>query len=207
MTEEDDKSPLDKLTLLEAIPPTPLPDAAPAFDRDLSLGRFMDAWSQLEANIRALLSALSAAPPETSFSIAAAIPDVGRMYDLLMALGATQLETPEDMKELEEICDHFRISSKFRNSIVHGQWLLTNNRMPPPFGSYPPYMWVRVYTIIDKMKEFNAVVGADEKTAQQHVFTIEHLNQRAQSARILGARVSRFSESIKTRVRFPERGT
>jgi hypothetical protein len=37
----------------------------PERERDLALGRFMDAWSELEATLRSLLSVLSGAPSET----------------------------------------------------------------------------------------------------------------------------------------------
>ena len=167
----------------------------------------MDAWSELEASIRTLLTILSAAPPQTAFSIAAAIPDVGRLQELLLALGDIQLEEPVDLKELKEICSYFLLSSKYRNSIVHGQWLLTNNRMPPPFGLFPQFVWVRTYTIIDKTKEFMAVIGTDEKTAKRHVFTVDRLNERAEKARKFVERVKEFSERIRGRVRFHNRGT
>lgn len=186
-----------------------IPEVPPAeVERDLTLGRFMDAWSQLEANLRSLLGVLSGAPPETAFSIAAAIPDNGRMHDLLLALGDLQLEEADDRKELKELCQHLLISNRYRNSIVHGQWVLTDDRTPPsPFGfALPSKAWVRVYTMIDKIKEFFAVIGEDEKAREQYVFTVDRLKERTTSARGLSARISAFSERIKGRVRLPTRG-
>jgi hypothetical protein len=202
MSEEYEKS-------LEGTPATAVHTGAPpTMDRDLALGSFMDAWSQLEAMFRTLLSILSGAPPETSFSIAAAIPDVGRMNDLLLALGDIQLSDAEDRKELKAICKYLLTCSKYRNSIVHGQWVLTNNRVEPTpiSASGPAYMWVRVYSIVDKTKAFNAVLGRDEDLAEKHVFTIQRLYERASKARMFAVRVSALSDRIAERVRLPKRG-
>jgi hypothetical protein len=115
--------------------------ALPTEERDLALGNFMDACSELEANIRQLLSVLSGAHPQTSFSIATAIPDIGRMCELLLALGELQLDDPVMQKELKDICDYLLKSSKFRNSIVHGQWIVTSNRATPSAEPRHRYMW------------------------------------------------------------------
>jgi hypothetical protein len=130
------------------------------------------------------------------------------MQELLLALGAIQLAEANDRKELEGICSYLLISNRYRNSIVHGQWVLTDDRTPPsPFGfSLPAKAWVRVYTMIDKVKEFLAVVGEDQKAQEQYVFTIDRLNERAAKARKFAVRISDFSEKIKGRVRLPERG-
>jgi hypothetical protein len=179
----------------------------PTEERDLALGRFMDAWSELEANLRALLSVLSGAPAEASFSIAAAIPDTGRLRDLLLALGRLQLEDGRDQTELSEICEYLLIQNRYRNSIVHGQWLLTNNRAQTSVrGVVHPYMWVRAYTLVDKTKEFNAVLGRDVKAEDQYVFTVERLEQRVQKVRDFSGRISKLTEEIRGRVRLPKRG-
>jgi hypothetical protein len=60
--------------------------------------------------------------------------------------------------------------------------------------------------MIDKVKEFLAVVGEDQKAQEQYVFTIDRLNERAAKARKFAVRISDFSEKIKGRVRLPERG-
>jgi hypothetical protein len=172
--------------------------------RDSALGAFMDAWSELEGSLRNLLRILSGAPSEISFSIAAAIPDNGRLKELLLALGRIQLTKIDDCIELQKICEYLLVSNRYRNSIIHGQWICTNNREPGPEPRHR-YMWVRVYQLIDKAKEFEAAVGIDKKAADQYVFTIPRLKERAQKARDFAERVKGFSEKIEGRVRKPKR--
>src|SRR5665213_467121 len=116
-------------TLLSSIPYTAVDPSSepPKFDRDLEMGRFIDAWSQVEWEMRNLLRILSQAPAEAAGPIAAAIPDNGRMAELLQVLGEQYLE-PTERGELDAIIGHVKISNTYRNSIVHGHWGLTNNR-------------------------------------------------------------------------------
>ncbi len=170
----------------------------PAIERDLALGRFMDAWSQLEAELRDLLSVLSGAPQQAAFSIAAAIPDMGRMKDLLLSLGALFIQDEHDRKELQEVCQGLVIYGRHRNSIVHGQWGLTNNRDRIMTGGIVhEHMWIRIYTMIDKQKEFKAAVGDDADAATQYVFTVRRLAERTGKVLKMADRVGALSNRIK----------
>jgi hypothetical protein len=60
--------------------------------------------------------------------------------------------------------------------------------------------------MIDKTKEFYAVIGGDEKTERRHVFTVERLNERAQKAREFAQRISLFSHTNRNRLRLPYGG-
>jgi hypothetical protein len=171
----------------------------PEEERDLALGRFMDAWSMLEAEIRNLLRLLSRAPDQAAFAIAAAIPDMRRMNELLVALGELHLGS-DDQAELAKICKELLISNKYRNSIVHGQWGCTNNRDSKPVGGIVyPFMWVRFYTFINKTDEFEAVLGRNKGAQKQYVFSVERLEERAQKARDFRDQISAFSERIAGR--------
>lgn len=173
----------------------------PTLQRDLALGRFMDAWSQLESMLRELLHVLSHAPREAAWSIAAAIPDLGRMRELLEALGRSYLNA-DDQKELADILQYLRVSNGYRNAIVHGQWGLTNNRSRTSIdGVIHDFMWIRIYVMIDKRREFVAALGLDEKTEKQYVFTVEKLEERAKKTKAFALRVGAFSDAISERLR------
>jgi hypothetical protein len=193
-------------SLLGSIPykaPDPK-EPPPPFERDLWLGRFMDAWSQLEASLRALLAVLSQAPTDSAFPIAAAIPDLGRMKELLETLGETYLADSDDQKELLEITKYLAISAQYRNSIVHGQWGLTSNRdKVATWGVVHDKMWIRIYTFIDKFKEFEAALGRDPQAEKRYVFTVPRLQERTQKARAFADRIDKFSERIQGRLRKP----
>ncbi len=176
----------------------------PTEPRDLAMGRFMEAWSQLEASLRDLLSALSGAPDRAAFSIAAAIPDNGRMQELLLALGNMASIDLDEMKELKAICEHLQTSNRYRNHIVHGQWINASDTSKPATASpYKPRMWLRVYTVIDKRKEFDAVMGWDEKARKLYVFSVARLEERALSALALADRITRLKELVMVRNRMP----
>jgi hypothetical protein len=205
MSDDTEKLPTDRPTLLESIPPAHADpkDHPPVRERDLALGRFMDEWSQLEASLRDLLHILSQAPSEAAFSIAAAIPDLGRMNELLQALGQLYLEK-DDQDELAAIGKYLLISTRYRNSIVHGQWGLTHNKeRKVTLGVVHDLMWIRIYTLIDKQKETYAALGMDAAAQERFVFTIERLQERAQKVLEFTNRIYRFSEGIKERIRKP----
>lgn len=166
------------------------------------MGVFMDAWSELEGALRGLLILLSGAPWHTAISIAAAIPDFGRMQELLLALGVTQLADKKDRDELEAICRYFLISNRYRNAIVHGQWGL---KWTTGAGADKPPAWFRGYLVIDIVKRIHAVNGVDAKAQDQYVFTIERLNERADKAREFTKRIAAFSKRIEGRVGLSER--
>ena len=176
----------------------------PTEPRDLAMGEFMNAWSELEAQLRSMLSALAGTQIEISIAIGAAIPDNGRMKELLLVLGDIQLRGDADRAELAGICEHLSIANAYRNSIVHGQWLVRNNREATGPGAHP-YEWVRVYSIIGRSKEMAAVFGTDETSEKRWVFTIKRLTERAASAAGLADRIRRFQKGIRARVRHPER--
>ncbi len=163
----------------------------------------MSAWGELEGALRRLLIVLSGAPWQTAISIAAAIPDFGRMQELLQALGAMQLDDKEDRDELEAICRYFLISNRYRNSIVHGEWGLA---WTTGDGVNAPAAWFRGYLNIDLMKRIQAQNGTDAKAQDQYVFTIERVNERADKARAFTQRIAAFSKRIEGRIRLPERG-
>jgi hypothetical protein len=175
----------------------------PTEARDLALGHFMDEWSQLEARLRSLLGSLAGTHFEVGFAIGSAIPDLGRMQELLQVLGDLQLKDAKDRKELKKICDYLIIQIRYRNSIVHGQWLIRNSRKRGPEDHL--FEWVRVYSIIGRAKEMAAVLGRDEKGEEKWVFTIDRLNERSAKTKALSERIRKFLEGIHTRVRFPER--
>lgn len=173
----------------------------PTLQRDLALGRFMDAWSQLESMLRELLHVLSHAPREAAWSIAAAIPDLGRMRELLEALGRLYL-SEDDQKELADILQYLRVSNGYRNAIVHGQWGLTNNRSRAAIdGVIHDFMWIRIYVVIDKRREFGAALGLDTKTEKQYVFTVKKLEERVEKLRAFAHRVGAFGDAISKRLR------
>jgi hypothetical protein len=162
----------------------------------------MGAWSELEGALRNLLIVLSGAPWQTAISIAAAIPDFGRMQELLQALGVMQLADKEDRNELEAICRYFLISNRYRNAIVHGEWGL---KWTTGDGVDAPAMWFRGYLNIDIVKRVQAQNGGDKSAADQYVFTIERLNERADKAAMFTKRIAAFSKRIEGRIRLPER--
>jgi hypothetical protein len=190
----------DTMTEDPKAPPSRTP---PTHDRDLALGRFMSAWSEVEGALRRLLIVLSGAPWQTAISIAAAIPDFGRMQELLRALSVMQLANKEDRDELEAICSYFLISNRYRNAIVHGEWGLS---WTTGDGVDAPAVWFRGYLNIDITKRIQAQGGRDKSAADQYVFSIERLNERADKAIKFAERIAAFSKGIEGKVQLPENG-
>ncbi len=198
----DEKITADTPTLLSSIPYAAVDPSTepPTFERDLAMGRFIDAWSQVEWEMRNLLRILSKAPAEAAGPIAAAIPDNGRMAELLQVLGKRYLESTE-CDELDGIIEHVKISNNYRNSIVHGHWGLTSNREKVATrGTVYDFMWIRVYIFIDKLKELNAALGRDPAAQDRYIFSVQRLTKRAQSAHKLADRIQTFSQRIERRL-------
>lgn len=172
----------------------------PTDERDMALGRFMSSWSEMESMLRELLSVLSGANQAAAYAIAAAVPDLGRAKDLLLALGEATKLNAEEMKELEGICDHLMKSGQFRNTIVHGRWIYSSTDMIVD-GKHLVHgpEWLRVYAVIGREKERNAVIGMNEGDRTKFVFSLTRLDERSVSARKLGARMYTLSKLIRDR--------
>lgn len=167
--------------------------------RDIALGQFMNAWSDLEGSLRILLGLLSGASPQVAQAIAAAIPDLGRMRELLMALGAAHLDDAEQ-KELDELCKYLTISAMYRNSIVHGQWGIVGNTIIDEDGrEVMRSEWMRIYVIIDPQRESDAVAGLNTADRERYVFSISRLHERAQKAADFSKKIYAFADKIRTR--------
>jgi hypothetical protein len=105
--------------------------------------------------------------------------------ELLQALGQLYLEE-DDQDELAAIGKYLLISTRYLNSIVHGQWGLTTNReRKVTLGVVHDLMWIRIYTLIDKKKETFAALGMDAAAQEQFVFTIELKDYRSALRRLL----------------------
>ena len=182
--------------------------ASPPIDpRDLALGRYLTAWSNLEHSLRFLLARLIGTTFEIGFSVAAAIPDNGRMQELLRALGRLQLDDSDDLNELVEICKHVQDSSHHRNRIVHGTWVVTNDRHEEARSGRAAYMWVRAYPLPDKERERMAITGHSPKDEKKYVYSVARLIERAEKADALGKRIGAFNLRIENRTGKPESST
>jgi len=122
----------------------------PEDERDLAMGRFMNAWSRVEHSLHFLFGGLSGVSGKTGEAIAHRVPDVGRMADLLIALGALNLPE-EDKKELKQIREYLLIQARYRNSIVHAMWAMRPNAEKRVVnGLIHQWEWVRIYYVIDR---------------------------------------------------------
>jgi hypothetical protein len=161
----------------------------PEDERDLAMGSFMYAWSRVEMALHSLFRSLSGTSDAVAHAIANAIPDVGRMAELLTALGALHL-TSDDQKELAEIRKYLLIQGRYRNSIVHGFWGLRPNSTKRPIdGVIHQAEWVRVYYVIDKAEMGRSVIGKDEKGHDKYVFNLPRLQERAEKALLFSSRI------------------
>lgn len=173
----------------------------PEGERDLAMGSFMNAWSRVEMSLRLLLQQLTNTSETVSYMLAAAISDTGRMADLLVALGALNLP-PEDQKELVAIRDYILIQARYRNSIVHGFWALRPNATRRPLdGVIHKSEWVRVYYLIDRTKQGQAVVQKDEKGHEKYVFNVPRLAERAAKSLRFSDRIDALAVKIYSRTK------
>lgn len=179
----------------------------PEDQRDLSLGRFMDAWSDVEQQLRFLLQQLSGTDGAIAYAISAAVPDLGRMRDLLKAIGSIRLQG-SDLAELDNICSDVQRQAQHRNTIVHGRWGLTNNvEQTPILGVIHDLKWVRVYNVVDQSIELQAVLGKNEKAQRRYVFSVARLDERSVKARSLAQRITALALRVPTDRPGQEAGT
>jgi hypothetical protein len=168
----------------------------PTEERDTTMGAFIDAWSQLEQSLRGLIQSLSGATGLAAVSIAAAIPDNGRMRELLLALGALRLQGT-DQKALEGLCERFRVANTFRNSIIHGRWIVTLDARET---RKHPHKWARVYVMIDHIKEFRAVLDPSNPDHKKHVFDVNRIKERTSKALKLCDDFKQFTSDTRNRL-------
>lgn len=172
---------------------------APSDDlRDLALGRFMDAWSQLEGAMRRLLAVLGGLEWYAAGPIAAAIPDNGRMAELLVALGRARKLPKEELETLEDLLKGLKTYMQRRNAIVHGQWCLINKRGETELeGAVHPMMWIRTYVFIDQVEGFHAAMGRGKTRHKDRVFTITQLNEQTAKTVKLGGQFLALADRLQ----------
>jgi len=165
------------------------------------MGRFMHAWSQVELSLHMLFQNLSGAAGKTGQAIAHAIPDIGRMADLLTALGGLNLPE-EDKKELKEIRKYLLVQARYRNSIVHAMWPLRPNIEKRPIdGLIHDKEWVRVFYVIDRSELGRAVLGVDKQAHDKFVFNVPRIQHRAKKAIELSNWVRAFALKLYRRTK------
>ena len=165
----------------------------PEDERDLAMGRFMDAWSRAESAMRLLFEILSGTSGGVSHAIGAAIADNGRMIDLLVALGALRLSA-EDQTELKDIRKYFLVLARYRNSIVHGVWgLRPNSDRREIHGVVHHLEWIRFYPVMDREELTRAVVKTDKKGHEKYIFNVPRLRERAEKALAFADRLDALS--------------
>jgi len=123
------------------------PELPPTEERDAALGRYMDAWSRLEAAIRFTSQEILDVEPDAAYIIWSAIPTF-QSIKVLDAAAKLRLNS-EGQQRAGKICEKIARRNIRRNYIIHGEWntsirlnLLDPNK--PQYGE-----WRRVYTHTD----------------------------------------------------------
>lgn len=118
----------------------------PTDARDIALGRYMDAWSQLETAIRFVTQEIFQIDADVAFSIWSA---VGTAHSIKLLDAAAKLKlNAEGVGRTKTICEKLARRNMRRNAIVHGSW---RHKATLNFGTqtWEVGEWRRVYDHID----------------------------------------------------------
>jgi len=91
-------------------------------ERHVALGKFMDAWSKVEMNIRLILSVLIDTDNETMPTVMNALGTRGQL-DVMLSLAHVKLTAQANI-EIEALLERIKVNNTKRNYIVHGYWAL-----------------------------------------------------------------------------------
>lgn len=91
-------------------------------ERHIALGKFMDAWSDVERVVGTLLSHVVGTPSENIAVLMNALGTRGQM-DVLNVLGRIGLSEAET-DALTALLERLKTNNTRRNHIVHGRWML-----------------------------------------------------------------------------------
>lgn len=144
----------------------------PTDERDLTMGRFIDAWSSLEDKLFVLFFKLI----KTNYDIARAIFATGiqvkNFTALLITIAPYRLKKLEQ-KTLKSLCERLNTLASKRNRIIHSVWLVETRSNNP--------QWVRIYSPIsiehwtELLKPFNPRNSNNQSVRKINRFTIQQL--------------------------------
>lgn len=148
----------------------------PTDDRDLTMGRFMDAWSSLENKLFLFFWKLT----KTNFYIARAIYSTGiqakNLTELLISIAPHRL-TDTEQKMLKTLCRRYYTFSLKRNRIVHGAWKIEIKA--------DKSQWLRSYSPISYQLWAEMHHPQNQKIRRAYCFTIKQLAEATEQIKIL----------------------
>jgi len=140
----------------------------PKDDGHLAMGRFMDAWSQLEHTLFLFFWKLSG----TNAYIARAIYSTGiqakNLSELLISIAPWGL-TESEQKTLKTLCKRYYNFALKRNKIVHGAWYLETKANKS--------QWLRSYSPISYQLWSEMHHPQNQKTRRAYSFTVQQLTE------------------------------
>jgi hypothetical protein len=167
----------------------------PQEQRDLTLGRYMDAWSRMEGFVRLIFRDLL----DTDWEVATAVfASMGtkQMKDVLLALGSIRL-TPDGAKRLVNLGERLAKLNTKRNNIVHGTWVVNVLMNDAPEGRTSIVTtWVRTYTPVQH--ELAVFAGRYDmpKIGEKSAFTLSQLHTATKHVEALMGDLSQFFGDI-----------
>lgn len=153
----------------------------PTYDRDLTMGQYIDAWSSLEDLLFVLFWKLVT----PNHDIARAIYSTGiqpkNLEELLITIAPYRM-TKSEQKKLAPLCERFRNASLRRNKIIHSVWEIETKAGKS--------QWVRIYSPIsnEKWGELRKVEPKNpqnQKIRSSYRFTIPQLLEEVKQIEIL----------------------
>lgn len=137
--------------------------------RDITMGRYIDAFSKLEGSIQYAtgnILGLDYGAIRQIFSVMM----TKQMIDLLENSAQSRLSEPE-AKTIKGICDRIVNQNALRNRIIHGSW----QQVVTTFDDHAVQEWVRFYYAIKTSQK--DLSHSDPKMAGKFCFTIKNLEK------------------------------
>ena len=174
-----------------AVPTSPL--------RHEALGRFMDAWSQLEDSLTRLLTALITIDDTTAGLIA---PKLGtkNTLDLLEGLGMRKLDN-QSSKSLTALMDRVRKLNTKRNVLVHGHWVLEANVILKRGDAHLVTQFLREVSPDDPQAAEAMTNPRNQKERVRYAFTIKRIEAASRDTDAINTDICNFLDTMRPRNR------
>jgi len=164
---------------------------------DRALARYLRAWEQVEASQFLLFKKLLDTPIQVALIVHETTSNFRDIRDMMEALGRLRLDKQQS-KELNAVLASLKSATTKRNRIIHGKWQL-EIRLPPKGrpAKEGKATWVRFYTPSDPAL-FTKVFGTpyEQKTRNEHRFTLKDLDRFSEEAKYLSARIRRLTDDL-----------
>lgn len=160
---------------------------------DATLGAYLRAWDQLDAQLRPLFSSLLGTHQNATLVLLRIGIDQPKLRNILQSISSYRLKI-DDKKKLKAILRRWEKASSKRNRIVHGHWQLNITMVEGSSGKHDhtKSTWVRFYPPSDPATFDLLYTKKDQKTMARHEFSLESISRAEAGIRKLAEDIKVF---------------